>query len=80
MARLGSAASPFIVDDAIVGLPQPPTEALDQLPSGPPRACDLIEELIWREDCYLNLACGASGRVAGAIFGRSGKLLKPICS
>jgi hypothetical protein len=30
---MGSAASPFIVDDAIVGLAQPLTEALHQLAS-----------------------------------------------
>ena len=34
-APMGSATSPFIVDDAIVGLPQPLTEALNQLASGP---------------------------------------------
>ena len=33
-APMGSATSPFIVDDAIVGLPQPLTEALNQLASG----------------------------------------------
>src|ERR1700751_65997 len=63
-----SAASPFIVDDAIVGLAQPLTEALHQLASGPRRACDLIEELGRREDFYLDLAGGASGRIAGAVF------------
>jgi hypothetical protein len=42
---LGSAASPFVVDDAIVGLAQPPTEALDQLANDLRRDCDLIEEL-----------------------------------
>jgi hypothetical protein len=64
----GSAASPFIVDDAIVGLAQPLTEALNQLASGPWRACDLIEELGWREDFYLDLAGGSSGRIAGTVF------------
>ena len=64
----GLAASPFIVDDAIIGLAQPPTESLDQLANDPRRACDLIEELIWREDFYLDLAGGASGRIAGAVF------------
>jgi hypothetical protein len=63
-----SAASPFIVDDAIVGLAQPLTEALNQLASGPRRACDLIEELGRREDFYLDLAGGSSGRTAGAVF------------
>ena len=50
---MGRAASPFIVDDAIVGLAQPLTEALNQLASGPRRACDLIEELGRREEFYL---------------------------
>src|SRR5262249_30115057 len=65
---MGSAASPFIVDDAIVGLAQPLTEALNQLASGPRRACDLIEELGRREDFYLDLAGGSSRRTAGAVF------------
>jgi hypothetical protein len=65
---MNSAASPFIVDDAIVGLAQPLTEALNQLASGPRRACDLIEELGRREDFYLDLAGGSSGRIAGAVF------------
>src|SRR5215471_18543960 len=65
---MGSAASPFIVDDAIVGLAQPLTEALNQLASGPWRACDLIEELGRREDFYLDIAGGSSRRIAGAVF------------
>src|SRR5262249_35924704 len=65
---MGSAASPFIVDDAIVGLAQPMTKALDQLASGLRQACDLIEELGRREDFYLDLAGGSSGRIAGAVF------------
>src|SRR5262249_39863143 len=67
---MGSAASasPFIVDDAIVGLAKPLTEALNQLASGPRRACDLIEELTRREDFYLDLAGGSSGRTAGTVF------------
>jgi hypothetical protein len=67
---MGSAASasPFIVDDAIVGLAQPLTEALNQLASGPRRACDLIEELSRREDFYLDIAGGSSRRIAGAVF------------
>src|SRR5260370_30600858 len=65
---MNSAASPFIVDDAIVGLAQPLTKALNQLASGPRRACDLIEELGRREDFYLDLAGGSSGRIAGAAF------------
>jgi hypothetical protein len=65
---MGSGASPFIVDDAIVCLAQPPTEPLDQLANGPRRACDLIEELGRREDFYLDLAGGSSGRIARAVF------------
>src|SRR5437667_12319289 len=65
---MGSAASPFIVDDAIVGLAQPLTEALNQLASGPRRACDLIEELGRSEDFYLDFAGGPSRRTAGAAF------------
>src|SRR5262249_54538648 len=65
---MGSAASPFIVDDAIVGLAQPLTEALNQLASGPRRACDLIEELGRREDLHPDLAGGSSRRTAGAVF------------
>jgi hypothetical protein len=65
---MGSPASPFIVDDAIVGLAQPLAEALNQLASGPRRACDLIEELGRREDFYLDLAGGSSRRTAGAVF------------
>ena len=67
---MGSAASasPFIVDDAIVGLAQPLTEALNQLASGLWRACDLIEELGRREDFYLDIAGGSSRRIAGAVF------------
>jgi hypothetical protein len=58
----GSAVSPFVVDDAIVGLAQPLTESLEQLASGPRRACELIEELGRREDFCLDLAGGSSGR------------------
>ena len=65
---MGSAASPFIVDDAIVGLAQPLTEALNQLSRGPRRACDVIEELGRREDFYLDIAGGSSRRIAGAVF------------
>jgi hypothetical protein len=63
-----SAASPFIVDDAIVGLAQPLTEALNQLARGRRRACDMIEEFGRREVLYLHLAGGSSRRTAGAIF------------
>src|SRR6516165_7137106 len=65
---MGSAASPFVVDDAIVGLAQPLTEALNQLSRGPRRACDVIEELGRREDFYLHLAGGSCRRTAGAVF------------
>src|SRR6516164_6703877 len=65
---MGSAASPFIVDDAIVGLAQPLTEALNQLSRGQRRACDVIEELGRREDFYLHLAGGSCRRTAGAVF------------
>ena len=65
---MGSAASSFIIDDAIIGLAQPLTEALNQLASGPRRACDVIEELSRREHFYLDLAGGSSGRTAGAVF------------
>jgi hypothetical protein len=65
---LGSAALPFVVDDAIVGLAQPPTESLDQLANDPRGARDLIEEFIWGEDFYFDLTGGASGRIAGAVF------------
>src|SRR5215510_2720934 len=65
---MGSAASPFIVDDAIVGLAQPLTEALNQLSRGPRRACNLIEELGRREDFYLDLAGGSCRRAAGPVF------------
>ena len=65
---MGSAASPFIIDDAIVGLAQPLTEALNQLASGLWVACDVIEELGRREEFYVNLAGSSSGCTAGAVF------------
>jgi hypothetical protein len=65
---VGSATSPFLIDDAIVGLAQPLTEALNQLASGLRRASNLIEELGRREEFYLNLAGGSSGRTARAVF------------
>jgi hypothetical protein len=64
----GSATSPLIVDDPIVGLAQPLAEALNQLASGSRRAGDLIEELGRREDFHLDLAGGSSGRTARAVF------------
>src|SRR5438034_848554 len=63
-----SAPSPFIVDDAIVGLAQPLTEALNQLASGLRRAYNLIEELWRREDFYLDFAGGSSGCATRAVF------------
>ncbi|MFZ2136371.1 MAG: hypothetical protein WAV78_05465, partial [Xanthobacteraceae bacterium] len=55
-------------DDAIVGLAQPLTEALNQLASGLRRACDLIEALARCEEFYLDLAGGPNGRTAGVGF------------
>jgi hypothetical protein len=68
MGPLRSAASPFIFNDAIIGLAQSLTEAVNQLSSGLRRARDLIEELGRRENFYLNLAGDSSGRAAGTIF------------
>src|SRR5262245_13380213 len=68
MGPLGSAASPFIFNDAIIGLAQSLTEAVNQLSSGLRRARDLIEELGRRENFYLDLAGDSSGRAAGTIF------------
>jgi hypothetical protein len=65
---MGSATPPFIADDAIVRLAQPLTETLDQFASGPRRGCDLIEELVRREDFHLDLAGGSRGCVAATIF------------
>jgi len=53
---LGLAASPFIIDDAIIRLAQPLTQAPNQVASGPGRAGDLIEELARGENFHLNLA------------------------
>jgi hypothetical protein len=63
-----SSASLFILDDAIVGLAQSLTEALDQLASGLRRASDLIDELGRSEEFHLNLAGGSNGRTARAVF------------
>src|ERR1700738_189267 len=65
---MGSAASPFIIDDAIIGFAQPLTETLNQLASGLRRACDLVEELGRCEEFYLDLAGGPNGRTAGPVF------------
>jgi len=65
---MGSVRSPFIFNDAIIGLAQSLTEAVDQLASGLRRARDLIKELARRESFYLNLAGGPSGRASGTIF------------
>jgi hypothetical protein len=65
---VGTTASPFIVNDAIISLAQSLTEALNQLASGLRRADDLIEQLGRRKDFYLNLAGGSNGRAAGAVF------------
>jgi hypothetical protein len=65
---MGSATPPFIIDDAVVSLAQPLAEALNQLASGPWRTSNLIEELGWREDFYLDLAGGSGSRIAAAVF------------
>jgi hypothetical protein len=44
------------------------TEAANELASGLRRACDLIEERGRRENFYLDVAGGLSGRAAGAVF------------
>jgi hypothetical protein len=61
-------ASPFIIDDAIVRLAQPLTKTPKQLPSSSRRTGDLIEELGWGENFYLNHAGGSSGRTTRAVF------------
>jgi hypothetical protein len=67
---MGSVASPFISDDAIVGLAQPLTEALNRLASGLWGACNLIEELGRREEFYVNRAGSSSTARAVALRGR----------
>ena len=76
---MGSAASPFIVDDGIVGLAQPLTETPNQLSGGPRRGYNLIEELGRREDVYLHLAGGSSHRAAGAVFHNAHRPLRQPC-
>jgi hypothetical protein len=61
-------ASPFIVDDAIVGLAQPLTKSLNQVASGPRRVGNLFEELGRGKEFHLNLAGGSGGRTARAVF------------
>src|SRR5262245_25685066 len=68
MGPTGSAGSPFIFNDAIIGLAQSLTEAVNQLASGLRRARDLIEELGRRENFYLDRAGGSSSRAAGTVF------------
>src|SRR5215472_13795068 len=65
---MGLAASPFIIDDAIIRLAQPLAQAPNQLASGPRRAGDLIEELARGENFHLNLTGSSSGRAARAVF------------
>jgi hypothetical protein len=62
------AGSPFIIGNAIVGLAQPLTEALNQLASGPRRANDLIEEFGRVEEFRFDLAGSANGRTARPVF------------
>jgi len=65
---VGSAALPFIIDDAIIRLAQPLSQAPNQLASGPGRAGNLIEEFARGENFHLNLAGSSSGRTARAVF------------
>jgi hypothetical protein len=63
-----SAVSPFIIGDAIVGLAQRLTEALNQLASGSRRTNDLIEELSPVEEFRLDLADGSNSRTARSVL------------
>src|SRR5215469_8260341 len=65
---MGLAASPFIIDDAIIRLAQPLAQAPNQLAGGPGRAGDLIEELARGENFHLDLAGSSNGRAARAVF------------
>src|SRR5262245_7099949 len=80
MGPMGSAASPFIFNDAIIGLAQSLTEAVNQLASGLWRTRDLIEELRRRENFYLDLAGGSSGRAAGTVFHNAHLAYKLLCA
>src|SRR5262249_40020705 len=68
LAPMRLAASPFIGHDAIVGLTQPLTEALNELTSVPRRAGDPFEELGWREEFCVNFAGGSGGRTTWAVL------------
>jgi hypothetical protein len=68
MGHMGSGASPFIFNDAIIGFSQSLTETANELASGLRPACDLIEEQGRRENFYLDVAGGLSGRAAGTVF------------
>jgi hypothetical protein len=65
---IGSTASPFISNEAIIRLAQSLTEAVNQLASGLRRSHDLIKELGRRENFYFDLAGGSSCRAAGTVF------------
>jgi hypothetical protein len=60
MGHMGSGASPFIFNDAIIGFSQSLTETANELASGLRPACDLIEEQGRRENFYLDVAGGLS--------------------
>jgi hypothetical protein len=77
---MGWAATPFIFNDAIIGLAQSLTEAVNQLASGLRRARDLIEELGRRENFYLDLAGGSSGRAAGTVLDNTHLAYKLPCA
>jgi hypothetical protein len=64
----GWSALLLVVDDAIVGLSQPLTEALNQLASSPRRGSDLIEKVTRRENLDFNVVYGSSGCIPRAIL------------
>src|SRR5262249_43304087 len=80
MDPMALAASPFIFNDAIISLAQSLTEAVNQLASGPRRGRGQIEELGRRENFYLDLAGGSSGRAAGAVFHNTHLTYKLPCA